>query len=223
MQRVILVRCRACGSTYESVDDLLSHEPSCGTSKVAPGFGSIITRDIPVGPASAPAPADAPSPRPGSSRSPARAPRGGDARELPARRACRERCAGQITAGELMTSPVLTVRQDATIWTAWGLLHGGEHRHLVVVDYHRRPIGVLDEQAITREWPHSPIAPHRKRVYDLTPRPTGPLVTRNDDIASVAKSMMRAGVDAAPVVDANGVLLGLITSLDLTALVAKCA
>lgn len=135
----------------------------------------------------------------------------------------RGRSACRTTAGELMTSPLLTVRQDATIWTAWGMLYGSDHRHLVVVDYHRRPIGILDEGTITREWPAGPIAPHRTRVYDLASRSIVPLAGRNDDISSVARAMVRADVDAVPVVDAHGALLGLVTARDLVALVAECA
>jgi CBS-domain-containing membrane protein len=97
---------------------------------------------------------------------------------------------GERTAGAIMSRHVVTVLKTSTLWTAWGLLHGADYRHLVVVDENRRPVGVLDTEIVALHWPSGPLAPHRRLARELTAgnvvrtvRPSGP-------IAAVAKAML---------------------------------
>jgi CBS domain-containing protein len=214
LQSHFKVRCGGCRSGFATVAELLEHKRDCDYDQVRPSLAPALR--IPPGTAllqtkTGGTETTTPDGFVGH-------PTGPVERRLPATVPCGSR----FTAGQVMTRPAVTVRQDATLWTAWGLLHGADYRHLVVVDYHRRPVGVLDEQTITRAWPHGPIAPHRQRVYDLAIPRLLPHVGPNDDMSAVARSMLRADADALPVVDEAGELLGLVTTRHLADLVAEC-
>jgi CBS domain-containing protein len=105
----------------------------------------------------------------------------------------------------------LTVQENDSLWTAWDKLHDGGQSHLVVVDLDQRPIGVLDERMIALEWPTGPLAAHRMPVRSLLRGRARPTVRSGDDLATVARVMVDARVDAVPVVDRGGRLFGLIT------------
>jgi CBS domain-containing protein len=107
------------------------------------------------------------------------------------------------------------------MWTAWGRLSGGPHHHLVVVDDHRRPVGVLDDRTLAVEWPAGPVAPQRTPVHTLLRGRARPRVSSGDDLATVARVMVGAGVDAVPVVDREGRLYGLVTLWHFAQLVAR--
>lgn len=113
-----------------------------------------------------------------------------------------ETCAG--TAGDLMTRSPMTVHQRDSLWTAWNRLHGTRHQHLVVVDDHRRPVGVLDERTIALEWPPGPLGAHRVPVHTLLRGRPRPRVRSGDDLPTVARVMLGARADAVPVVDEEG-------------------
>ncbi|GAB3350367.1 CBS domain-containing protein [Modestobacter lapidis] len=115
------------------------------------------------------------------------------------------------TAADVMIRYPLTIGQSDTLWTAWGRLRGTRHQHLVVVDDHRRPVGVLDERAIAVEWPPGPAGPDRVPVHTLLRGHARPRVRASEDLAKVAQVMLGAGADAVPVVDRQGRLFGLVT------------
>ncbi len=115
------------------------------------------------------------------------------------------------TAVDVMTRFPLTVHQGDSMWTAWSRLSGARDQHLVVVDDHRRPIGVLDDRTIAVEWPGGPMAAQRMPVHTLLRGRARPRVRSGDDLATVARTMVGARADAVPVVDQAGQLFGLIT------------
>ena len=115
------------------------------------------------------------------------------------------------TAAHVMTRGPRTIDSRASLFSAWGQLHGEDNRHLVVIDDGIRPIGVLDERDIALEWPPGPLGAHHLPVYKLLRFRTRPRVRAEDDVAKVAATMLGAGEDALPVVDEDGRLLGLVT------------
>ncbi len=125
------------------------------------------------------------------------------------------------TAADVMTRFPLTVHQSASMWTAWGRLHGARQRHLVVVDLHQRPVGVLDERLIALEWPSGPLGAHRTPVHTLLRGRPRPRVRSGDDLATVARIMVGAQADAVPVVDQAGRLFGLVTLWHYAELAAR--
>jgi len=115
------------------------------------------------------------------------------------------------TAAQVMTRWPRTIDSQASLFSAWGQLHGEYNQHLVVIDDDVRPIGVLDERDIALEWPPGPLAAHHLPVCKLLRFRTRPRVRAEDGVAEVAATMLRAGEDALPVVDEDGRLLGLVT------------
>jgi CBS domain-containing protein len=115
------------------------------------------------------------------------------------------------TAAQVMSRDPRTIDSQASLFSAWGQLHGEHNRHLVVIDDGVRPIGVLDERDIALEWPPGPLGAHHLPVYKLLRFRTRPRVRAEDDVAKVAATMLGAREDALPVVDEEGRLLGLVT------------
>lgn len=115
------------------------------------------------------------------------------------------------TAAELMSREPRTVDSQASLFSAWGQLHGEHSQHLVVIDEGVRPIGVLDERDIALEWPPGPLGAHHLPVHKLLRLRARPRVRAEDDVATVAQTMLGAREDALPVVDEDGRLLGLVT------------
>jgi len=124
------------------------------------------------------------------------------------------------TAADMMIRFPLTAHRSDSLWTAWDRLHETRNEHLVVVDDHHRPVGVLDERTIALEWPSGPMGAHRTPVHSLLRHRPRPRVQGGDDVGAVARTMLGARADAVPVVDRDGRLLGLITLWHLAALVA---
>jgi CBS domain-containing protein len=115
------------------------------------------------------------------------------------------------TATQVMSHQPRTIDSKASLFSAWGQLHGEHNRHLVVIDDGVRPIGVLDERDIALAWPPGPLGAHNLPVYKLLRFRTRPQVRAEDDVATVAAIMLGAREDALPVVDEDGRLLGLVT------------
>jgi CBS domain-containing protein len=115
------------------------------------------------------------------------------------------------TAAQVMSRAPGTIDSQASLFSAWGQLHGEHDRHLVVIDSGVRPIGVLDERDIALQWPPGPLAAHHLPVYKVLRFRTRPRVRADDDLAQVAATMLRAREDALPVVDEDGRLIGLVT------------
>jgi CBS domain-containing protein len=115
------------------------------------------------------------------------------------------------TAAEVMSRDPRTVDAQASLFSAWGQLHGEHNQHLVVIDESVRPIGVLDERDIALEWPPGPLRAHHLPVHQLLRLRPRPRVRAEDDVAMVAQAMLGAREDALPVVDDDGRLLGLVT------------
>jgi CBS domain-containing protein len=123
-----------------------------------------------------------------------------------------------LTAAHVMSAPVITVSLDDTLWTAWGLIHRGGFRHLVVVEG-LRCVGVLDDQRIASAWPLGPISIGRTRVRDILPARVR-CVNADAPVPELARVMLDEGIDAVPVTDARDEVVGLVTVSDLLAVLA---
>ncbi len=126
---------------------------------------------------------------------------------------------GAVTAGELMSTPVIAVTVDHSLAAAWEAMRRQRTHHVAVL-HEGRVIAVLDDRTVAAEWPAGgPDAPHRRRVGDVV-QPGVPCVLPTTPAALVARTMIEAGCDAVPVVDPAGAPIGLVTSTDLVAAVA---
>jgi CBS domain-containing protein len=124
-----------------------------------------------------------------------------------------------LTAADAMSSPVVTVPDSGTIWDAWSVLINYRVRHAVVVS-HEHCVGVIDDRELVRAWQQGPsvlrATPVRLLLRDRTSS-----VLPGAALSQVAALMNTEQIDAVPVVDASGKLLGLITAGDVLHTVAQ--
>jgi CBS domain-containing protein len=124
------------------------------------------------------------------------------------------------TAAQVMSRHPRTIDAQTSLFSAWGQLHGEHNQHLVVIDDGVRPIGVLDERDVAMAWPPGPLGAHHLPVHELLRFRARPRVRAEDDVATVAATMLGAREDALPVVDEEGRLLGLVTIWECLELLA---
>ncbi|GIF23357.1 CBS domain-containing protein [Actinoplanes tereljensis] len=130
-----------------------------------------------------------------------------------------------MRAKDIMTSPVHTVAQTATVESAAQLITANAVTALPVVDGAGRLVGMVSESDLL--WHRVPADPtaHLNRLPDTDPanRPgmvaevmsSDPLTTRPDaDVADVAGTMLETDVRSMPVVE-DGVVLGIISRRDI--------
>jgi CBS-domain-containing membrane protein len=124
----------------------------------------------------------------------------------------------ELTAADIMSTPVVTISVGDSVWNAWGLLYRSGLRHLVVLDGNRC-VGVLDDRRIALEWPRGPGRDLGGRVGELV---TGRArcVLPGTPVKDLARLMLRDRADAVPVVDGQGRLIGIVTSRDLLLVLA---
>ena len=122
-----------------------------------------------------------------------------------------------LTAGDVMSTPVVTASPSTSPWEAWSSMvtHGIHH---LVVTVGVRCVGLLDDRVIFAQWPMGPLAMRRSRVETMM-RPHTTVVLPGTDLQVVARVMILDGVDAVPVVDEDDLLLGVVTAGDIVAAV----
>jgi len=86
-------------------------------------------------------------------------------------------------------------------------------RHLVVCEA-GHVVGVLDDRAVFAQWPMGPLALRRNRVGDVM-APRTRCVFLDVEVREVATVMVEDAVDAVPVIDDDGTVLGIVTATDI--------
>src|SRR5581483_6364342 len=108
----------------------------------------------------------------------------------------------RVTAGAVMTRPVVSVDAGASLWDAWMVMSRHGIRHLVVLtDGHCA--GLLDDRTLVSTWALGPLALHKRKVRELLTERTA-CVLPQSDVRHVAHIMSVDRVDAVPVVDEYG-------------------
>ena len=115
---------------------------------------------------------------------------------------------------DLMSQPVITIDVDETLWDACQLLFVSGLRHLVVLD-DGVVTGVLADRTVLSDLPLSP--------EHLGARLVGEVMPRRDIVSArpawttpqAAQVMADHGLDALPVIDDEGRLVGILTSTDM--------
>ena len=120
----------------------------------------------------------------------------------------------ELVAGDIMSRPVAAVRSTASAWEAWNVALRDHIRHVVVVDAHRRCLGVLTEADLVAAWDRGPHRLATTPVRDLLAERTA-CVLSDAPVRQVAALMNQERVDAVPVVDEHHDVLGLITAGDI--------
>jgi acetoin utilization protein AcuB len=118
---------------------------------------------------------------------------------------------------EIMSRRLVAIRSDCDLRVALDTFERTALRHLVVVDPDRSCLGVLShEQALAAL---DVFRRHQARVADLVPSRC-PRLHRDATVRRAAAAMLLELVDALPVVDDAGRVVGIVTWSDIVALVA---
>ena len=123
-----------------------------------------------------------------------------------------------VVAGDVMSAPTVSIRPTTTVWAAWSLMLRTGLRHLVV-STPEGCVGVIDDRTVFAEWPMGPLALRRRTVRELV-RPRTTCVLPDTDLRRVAQVMVDEAIDAVPVVDPDGRLVGIVTGSDIARAVA---
>ena len=122
--------------------------------------------------------------------------------------------AAALDARELMSPAGETVRADTTVWEVVERFLTGPARHVVVVDGDRHCIGIVCTRHFSNLWPLDPARLKEATVESLG---LGGWITLSpdDDLRTCARTLTEYQLDAAPVVDGEGRVLGVVTACDL--------
>lgn len=124
-----------------------------------------------------------------------------------------------VTAGEIMSSPAEVIDVDESLWQAALRLSDGRDRQLVVLD-RGRLVGVIDEKILTDHWPCVPFTARDRTLRRVVPGRVH-AVMPHVGVSRVAATMHMEAVDAVPVVDRAGKVLGLVTAAKLIRLLDR--
>jgi len=122
-----------------------------------------------------------------------------------------------------MTSDVITVTAETSMFKAGKLMKEQNIRRLPVIDEDRRVIGIVSDRDVKAASPSKATTLDMHEIYYLlselkikdimTPNPT--TVDVLDTVEKVAMLMLEKGVGGLPVVDADKKLVGIITDHDI--------
>lgn len=125
----------------------------------------------------------------------------------------------EVNAADVMSTPVATVSDQGTVWDAWSVLISCRVGHVVVVSG-SRCVAVLTDRDLVDAWQQGPSVLRRTPIRSLL-RDRTSCVLPDASLSQVAELMNVERVDAVPVVDIHGELLGLITAGDIVHAVAR--
>ena len=114
-----------------------------------------------------------------------------------------------------MSQPVLTVEVTETLWDAWQLLFVSGLRHLVVLNEDGSSLGVLSDRNILAEVPATAENLSSRRVRDVLAMVPLISVSPGQSPLAAARAMTDNSVEAVPVLDERGRLVGIITESDI--------
>ena len=124
-----------------------------------------------------------------------------------------------ITVSEVMSTPVETVKLNATAYDAANILKNRDIGCLVVVDDAMRPVGIITEKDLV----HKVVARNLKSKEVLIKDIVSPKlisISPKATIIEAAKLMAKKNIKRLPVIE-NGKLLGIITVSDITSVSPK--
>ncbi|MBO4275525.1 HPP family protein [Microbispora triticiradicis] len=125
-----------------------------------------------------------------------------------------------MTAADVMSRVLVTVKPDESPLMAWELMRRGSMHHLPVVDSGSHIIGVLTREDIAAHWSGGPAEQSSAQVRQLLGGRRCPHVPPDEPLPGVAAAMLESEVDVVPVIGASGMLKGIVTVTDLLAAVA---
>lgn len=120
-----------------------------------------------------------------------------------------------VTIADVMSKPVLTVEINESLWDAWQLLFVSGLRHLVVIDENSHCLGVLSDRNILADVPATMDHLGKRPVHDILARIPTATICPTAQPRDAAQLMKEHAVEAVPVVDASGRVVGIVTESDV--------
>ena len=127
--------------------------------------------------------------------------------------------ARRLAVVDVMSTPVVAIQANESLWAALERFLAAGVRHLVVLTGNRC-VGVVSDRHVIAAWPLDPLGLRRLRVGEVL-QEASPAVVPACPVAVAAELMVEHRVDAWPVVDTDGVVVGMVTSSDLVRVVAE--
>lgn len=126
----------------------------------------------------------------------------------------------EVTVADVMSAPVATVDDTSSLWHASDLMiRFGIHHVVVLAANGGRCVGVLTDRDVLEAWHRGPAVIRATPVRELVASSTA-CVLPDATLRQVSSVMNVNRVDAVPVVDETGKLLGLVTASDVVHAVA---
>jgi CBS domain-containing protein len=129
------------------------------------------------------------------------------------------RVRSELLARDAMSTPVASVTDTSPIWDAWNLAITRGIHHVVVVSGDHCA-GVITDRQLMAAWHHGADILRTTPIKQLLLARTS-CVLPDAPLRQAATLMSADHVDAVPVVDESGRLLGLITAGDIVHAVAQ--
>lgn len=120
-----------------------------------------------------------------------------------------------VTIADVMSKPVLTVEVNESLWDAWQLLFVSGLRHLVVIDQNAHCVGVLSDRNILADVPATMDHLAQRYVREILARVPIATITPTALPKDAARLMQEHSIEAVPVVDEAGKVLGIVTESDV--------
>lgn len=127
-----------------------------------------------------------------------------------------------LHAHEIMTSPVVTLFQDATITEAWNLFRERRFRHVPVVTDRGKIFGIISDRDLLRYAATSgKIPPYNEHMLESKTSIGKLIKTRvitsssENEIRQIARMLFEQRIGAMPIVTDTGVVKGIITRSDI--------
>ena len=121
----------------------------------------------------------------------------------------------RLTVSEVMSTDLMVVGADESVIMCWELMARAGVHHLPIVTEAGHFRGVVDAATIARHWDAGGPDRIRTPAWALVRNRTHPRVHPSDPIPAAAARMLDARTDAVGVIDEQGVLVGLVTAVDL--------
>jgi acetoin utilization protein AcuB len=116
-----------------------------------------------------------------------------------------------LTAQDIMSSPVQTMKSSSSIESAWALVTDKRFRHIPVVNDQNKPIGVISDRDLLRDKSKETRA---KKISDIM-KPKLLTAKKETPIRQIALILFSEKIGSMPIVDEKDNLIGIITRSDI--------
>lgn len=125
-----------------------------------------------------------------------------------------------LSVSDVMSTPVVVLRDHDSIWYALERFTATGLRHLVLLDDRGALVGVVEDRFALAEWPMEAVTQVRRTIGQLmhetnTSPLSCPRIGCAAPVEEAGRVMLSEGVDALPVVNDDGTVVGIVTGSDV--------